>query len=206
MVVVIIIAIIAMLAVPSVEVAQWDRATYTDAGSIMQIFREARMRAVARGGAEVVSLSASTTDRGTFVLYEAVSANAKGLGLARTPVSSCKTPTSWLPLSNTNPNLLQVDSVNLNGGQDEAVANIQTAMAFYQDPTTNTATGFNTGYVCYTPLGQSYVSLGAGSSPLFDGKLPTITPIVLSVTRTGSGNTRDVLVPPNGMARLFSHI
>jgi hypothetical protein len=205
MVVVMIIAIIAMLAVPSVAVAQWDRATYTDAGSIMQIFREARMRAVARGGAEVVSLSASTADRGTFVLYEAVSANANGQGLARTPVSSCKAPTNWLPLSAANPNLVQVDSVNLNGGQDEANANIQTAMAYYQDPTTSTATSFNAGYICYTPLGQSYVNLGSGSSPLFDGKLPTITPIVLSLTRNGGGNTRAVLLPPNGMARLFSH-
>ncbi len=204
MVVVVIISIIAVLAIPSMQVSQYDRHAYQDAGAIMQLFREARTRAVARGGAELVTMTANgTADRGTFMLYEAVSANAGGLGLNRTPVSSCKSPTSWASL--LFPNVLLVDGVNLNGSQAETDADIETAMTFYSDPANGAATTFTSGYICYTPLGLSYANLPAGATPVFDGLLPTISPIVLSVTRQGGGNTRSVLLPPNGMARLFSH-
>ena len=206
MVVVVIIALVAVLAIPSMTVAGQDRHAYQDAGAIMQIFREARTRAVARGGAELVVMSANgQTDRGTFSLYEAVATNAGGIGTARTPISSCKSPTVWLPLSTQNQGLVLIDGVNLNGGQAEVQADIETQMSYYGDPTNSSATTFTVGYVCYTPLGHSYVNVAAGATPLFDGLLPTITPLVLRVTRQGAGNMRDVVVPPNGMARLFSH-
>jgi Tfp pilus assembly protein FimT len=206
MVVVVIIAIIAVLAIPTMSISLYDRHAYQDAGAIMQLFREARTRAVARGGAELIAMGASgQADRGTFTLYEAVAQNAGGQGLFRTPVSSCKSPTSWLPLSAQNQNLVIIDGVNLNGLQAEVTADIETQMSFFADPTNSAATIFTVGYLCYTPLGHSYVNLGAGATPLFDGQLPTISPLVMEVTRQGGGNKRDVLVPPNGMARLFSH-
>jgi prepilin-type N-terminal cleavage/methylation domain-containing protein len=206
LVVVIIIGLVAALAIPSMGVGRWDRHAYDDAGAIMQLFREARTRSIARGGAVLVSMTANGAgDRGTFQLWEAVSSNVGATGVAnRTPVASCKTPTSWTNLSVNNPNLLLVDQVNLNS-TIETDADIETAVVYYQDATTTKtfASGF-TGYVCYTPLGRSYIAVPG--PPVFDGLLPALGTLEFKVTRAGGGNTRSVLVPPNGLARVFSHI
>ena len=83
LIVVIIIGIIATLAVPSMRIGTFDRHAYQDAGAIMQLFREARLRAVARGGATLVTMTTNgTTDRGTFMLYEADAQNG-GTGARR---------------------------------------------------------------------------------------------------------------------------
>jgi type II secretion system protein H len=206
LVVVIIIGIVAALAIPSMAVGRFDRHAYDDAGAIMQLFRSARTHAIARGGAVVIAITANgTADRGTFMMWEAVSANANASSTVnRTPVASCKTPTSWNPLATSNQNVLLVDGVNLNS-TIEADADIETQAFSYPDPTNNTATAFTSGFVCYTPLGRSYLFLGVGP-PVFDGLLPATSPLELRVTRAGGGNTRSVLVPPNGMARIFSHV
>jgi prepilin-type N-terminal cleavage/methylation domain-containing protein len=210
MVVVIIVGIVAALAIPTFAVTGFDRHAYSDAGSIMMLFRSARTRAVARGGAVLVSMTANgTSDRGTFVMYEAVSPNLGG-GLARTPVASCKSPTTWLPLPtpqnpSSNPNVVLVDGVNLNLPGIETQADIETQLNIYPSPTNSTSVPFTQGYICYTPLGHTYVTYGAQSTPVFDGTLPTISPIEAVVTRAGGATQRSVLVPPNGMARIFSH-
>jgi type II secretory pathway pseudopilin PulG len=203
MVVVVIIGITAALAVPTMSVGRFDRYVYDDAGSIMQLLRSARIRAIARGGAVVVAMSTNgVTDRGTFTMYEAVSTNVLG-GVNRTPVASCKAPTVW-SFAAGNPNVLLIDGVNMNG-TIEGIANIQTAAFIYTSPTNSTATAFSSGFVCYTPLGRSYIQIGVGP-PVFNGTLPAVSPLELRVTRANGGNYRSVLVPPNGMARLFSHV
>ena len=210
MVVVIIVGIIAALAIPGMIVTQYDREAYSDAGSIMMLLREARTRSIARGAAELVSLSAtaSATDRGTFKLYEAITANAGATGSsgsARTPVASCKSPTNWTTLNDGN-NSLFIDGVNLNGVASslEATAGIQVSMLFYASAAAPSATAFASGFVCFTPLGRSYVAVPA-TTPSFDGTLPSTMPLELDVTWTNGATTRAVLLPPNGMARLFSH-
>jgi type IV fimbrial biogenesis protein FimT len=214
MVVVIIIGLLASLAIPSMSSSKYDRDTYSDAGSVMQLFREARTRAVARGAAEMISMTANgSADRGTFQLWESVAPDPQGLSTNnRLPVPNCGTPTIW-PVAGAagTPNLVLVDGVNLNTGSNtvEANADIETKMYFYQDPTTNAQTAFATGYVCFTPLGRSYVSALGTPSPSFDGVLPTVGVIQVDVARYSSGaalgSIRSVLLPPNGMARLFSH-
>lgn len=63
MVVVLIIGIVAALAIPSMTIVGSDRHAYDDAGSIMMLFRSARTRAVGRGSAVLVSMTANgTTD------------------------------------------------------------------------------------------------------------------------------------------------
>ena len=210
MVVVIIIGIIAALAIPGMILTQYDREAYTDAGSIMMLFREARTRSVARGAAELVTFSAtsggSTTDRGTFQLYEAITANANAAGW-NTPVASCKSPTSWTTL-NDGKNSLLIDGVNLNGpgSSIETVAGIQVTMYYYLSASVPTKTPLSAGYVCFTPLGRSYFPTPPQASPpKFDGALPSTTPLEFDVNWTNGGNTRAILLPPNGMARLFSH-
>jgi prepilin-type N-terminal cleavage/methylation domain-containing protein len=215
LVVVVIIGIVAALAIPTMSTARYDRQAYFDAGSMMSLFRSARTLAVARNTAVVISMSANgASDRGTFQMWEAVSIDPTGGGLGgglpRSPVSSCKTPTVWTPLSNTNLGVLLVDGVNLNyGGATgtlEADADIETALYGYQNITNNQAVNFTLGYVCYSPSGRTFVTTGASAVPIFDGLLPTIGTLELRVTRAGGGNIRSVLIPPNGMARLFSHV
>jgi prepilin-type N-terminal cleavage/methylation domain-containing protein len=211
MVVVVIVGIVAALAIPAMSVGGFDRHAYNDAGSIMMLFRSARARAVARGGAVLIAMSAPAGDRGTFTMFEAVAPNVGG-GAARTPLATCKTPTSWSPLPtvqnpNANPNLVLVDGVNLNLAGIETEANIQTALYQYASPTISGGVQFNVGFICYTPLGHTYVVTGNAPTTgnMFDGALPTVGPLEARVTRDNGGTIRSVLVPPNGMARLFSH-
>ncbi len=206
MVVIMIIGIVAVLAVPTMAAGSDDRHAYSDAGQIMQFFREARTRSVARGAAVLIAMTANgTSDRGTFTMFESVGVNPGGVGGAnRAPVASCKTPTVWGPLDATNANIVQVDSLNLNGGI-ELEADIETQLFDY-DPTLGPASP-KSAFVCFTPLGRVYYNQPV---PIFDGTLPTLGPLELRVTRNVGGNpigtVRSVLLPPNGMARVFSHV
>ncbi len=214
MVVVIIIGILAALAIPTMSSAKYDRDVYNDAGGIMQLLREARTRAVARGAAEMITMTSNgLTDRGTFQLWESVAADPTGNSAVNgLPVPNCGTPSIW-PVAGAagGPTVVLIDGVNLNTGTAsvEANADIETKLYFYQDPTTTAQTGFTLGYVCFTPLGRAYVSVTGTPSPSFDGVLPTVGVIQVDVSRHTSGvivgTTRSVLLPPNGMARLFSH-
>jgi prepilin-type N-terminal cleavage/methylation domain-containing protein len=205
LVVVVIIGIVAALAIPSMSITRFDRLAYDDAGAVTQLFRSARTRAVARGGAMLVTMSASGTgDRGTFLLYEAVAPNAGGAGSARTPVVSCKTPMDWTQTASIN----LVDGVNLNGNP-EANADIQSQLYVYNSPTDNQATSLTAASICYTPLGHSYLYPDAPKATMFDGVLSSVSPLEIRVQRStqagGGGVIRSVVVPPTGMARLFSH-
>ena len=210
MVVVMIIGIVAALAIPTMSTARFDQEAYADAGTIMQLFREARARAVSRGGAELIAMTANgPTDRGTFTLWEAVAPDPTGNGTARLPLANCGSPTSWLNLAAGNQAVVQIDSVNLNPPAGlstvEVEADIETAMFNYNNPAAPTAVAFNTGYVCYSPLGRSYMNVGGAAAPVFDGLLPTVGVLEMRVTRGTGGTIRSVLLPPNGMSRLYSH-
>ncbi len=87
-------------------------------------------------------------------------------------------------------------------------------MSIFLNPTTSTQTSLNGAFICYSPLGRSYVVPGTvltstATSSGFDGVLPSVGVIELDVSRhvggVPVGNIRSVLLPPNGMARLFSH-
>ncbi|MDP9149331.1 MAG: hypothetical protein M3O36_05230 [Myxococcota bacterium] len=210
MVVVFIVGIMAALAIPTMSLARYDRHAYDDAGAITQLFRAARTRAIARGGAVLIAMSAGTGDRGTFTMYEAVSTNAgtAGAGLARSPVASCKTPTNWTQTATSPPNVLYVDSVSLNN-PPEVDADIRASLFIYPNATSNAATALANGAsICWTPLGHSFVSTAAPAAAMFDGQLTTISPLEIRVARTQvtGSSVRSVVVPPNGMARLFSHV
>jgi len=232
LVVVIIIGILAALAIPTMSTARYDREAYTDAGSIMMLLRQARMRAIARGGAELVAMTANGTgDRGTFGLWEAVTLNPNAAGsAARLPVPNCSSPTVWgtpvasygatAPITvvssgmqgNNQQSVVFIDGVNLNtSGQSlESTADIETQLFYYQNSASPAPVAFNQGFVCFTPLGRSYANVVGSTAPTFDGYLPSLTVIEARVLRgvnnnVTSGQIRSVLLPPNGMARLFSH-
>jgi prepilin-type N-terminal cleavage/methylation domain-containing protein len=219
MVVIVIVGILAAMAIPTMLQARLDRNAYDDAGAIMQLFRNARTRAVARGGAVLIAMSSSTGDRGTFLSYEAVSANA-GLNWAgkqanQTPIGTCKAPTAWIPLTASNTAIQLIDGVNLNGNI-ESDANIWASLWNYSGGTPTSP--FSAAWLCFTPLGHVYFTTTTnGSINPFDGVLPMIAPLEFRVQRfqaggspfsgpAGFGTTRSVLLPPNGMTRIFSHI
>jgi prepilin-type N-terminal cleavage/methylation domain-containing protein len=208
MVVIIIIGVVAALAVPTMAAARIDRNAYDDAGSIMQLLRSARTRAVARGGAVLVSMTLNgPSDRGTFWMYDSVQVNPGGVGGAnRAPVASCKTPTVWSPVDPTaNTGIALVDGLNLNGTIEQE-ADIETELRVY-NPGGAINDKVNTAYLCFTPLGHTYFTTGL---PVFDGALPMLSPLEFRVTRMVGGapvgTIRSVVLPPNGMARVFSHV
>jgi prepilin-type N-terminal cleavage/methylation domain-containing protein len=211
MVTVIIIGILAVLAVPSMSLTSFDRDTYNDAGAIMQVFRRARTRAIARGSAVVVQMvTTSPNTRGGFYTYEAVAANPGTTAGAQQPIATCKYPTPW-PTAIMTP----IDSFVLGTAANttDVLAGIMAQPYVYTASTTGGQT-FTEGYVCYTPLGRSYInvsptvpgapSLAAVGTPVFTG-LSSVTALEIRVTRTDGATIRSVLVPNNGMARVFSH-
>jgi len=209
--VIVIIGILSALAIPTMSSAKYDRDTYNDAGAVMQLFREARTRAVARGAAEMIQMTSNgATDRGSFYLWESVGIDPTGTGVNRLPVPYCGLPTQWNPINATNTNIVLIDGVNLNDGATsaEATQDIETGISIFLNPSSAAQTPLNGAFICYSPLGRSYVVTGTVLTT-FDGVLPSVGVIELDVSRhTGGlpiGTIRSVLLPPNGMARMFSH-
>jgi prepilin-type N-terminal cleavage/methylation domain-containing protein len=211
MVTVIIIGILAVMAIPSMALTSFDRDTYNDAGAIMQVFRRARTRAIARGSAVVVQMvTTGNFTRGGFFTYEAVGLNPGTTTVTQTPVASCKYPTVW-PTASMTP----IDSffIETNANSTGTLAGVM-AQPFAYTAASNTGTAFTEGYVCYTPLGRSYIninptvsgapSLSTTGTPVFTG-LSSVSALEVRVTRTDGATIRSVLIPNNGMARVFSH-
>lgn len=209
--VIVIIGILAVAAAPSMRLSTYERHAYNDAGAIMQLFRNAHGRAVSYSVPVLVSMSANLTspDRGTFATFVA------NKPIVNSAVVTCKSPFAWGPPVATspaaNPNLSQVDGVNLNGvaGSAEVDANIQTTLSYYDTAATSGPhTGFvGQSYMCFTPLGRSYVTIAPASAPWFDTMVPNVFPLEAKVQRLGSGGiNRSVLILPNGTARVFSHL
>ncbi|HSY24722.1 MAG TPA: prepilin-type N-terminal cleavage/methylation domain-containing protein [Polyangiaceae bacterium] len=224
MVVVVIVGVMAALAIPSMRLATFDRHAYEDAGAVMQLFRDARTRSVARGSAVLVAMSSQgATDRGTFTMYEAV-VGPGGLSSAQlsadsaeaqTPTGGCKIPMVW-PVALPQPgdltqNARFIESVNLNGTA-ESDADIETTLQAFlpvsgsSGPTSGSLTSVGSAYVCFTPLGHSYIS---GTTSFASANI-NINPITVLVQRLGAGGSatggRSVIILPNGSTRIYSHV
>jgi hypothetical protein len=139
-------------------------------------------------------------------VYEAVGNNpGAGAGLARAPVAACKMPMNWVPLNPLqNTRIVLVDGLNLNGGIENQY-NITTQLFSYT--TSGKSAAITQAFMCFTPLGRTYFTTAA--TPLFDGMQPMLSPLEFLVQRMSGtspvGTKRSVVLPPNGMARVFSH-
>jgi prepilin-type N-terminal cleavage/methylation domain-containing protein len=220
MVVVVIVGLIAALAIPSMRLATYDRHAYEDAGAVMQLFRDARTRSVARGSAVLVTMTSSgPSDRGTFTMYEAVvgpNGLAAGSAEAETPSGGCRSPMVWPPTLPQPGDLTQnarfIEAVNLNGNA-EVDADIETTLQALlpavggTGPTSGALVGPLPAIdVCFTPLGHSYIS----ATTMFTASNININPITVLVQRLGAGGTsvggRSVIILPNGTTRIYSHV
>jgi type II secretory pathway pseudopilin PulG len=207
MVVVIIVAVLSALAIPAMVQAVADRRAYNDAAWVMQLFRQARFRAIGRGTAVAVMLtSAPGTDRGTLQMYEAVTNDPGAAASAseRYPLSSCINADWTAPPAVGNK--LLVDGIDLNGAIDSQASYLvdiqSTIHAHYIDAAgTDTNAVVGIAWLCFTPTGRVYFSTGA-ANPNFNNGV-TFVDLRVQINRP-VGVKRFVLVSPTGLARLLS--
>lgn len=187
MTVVVIIAILATIAVPLFVARIRQRAVHQAAGSMAEVYRGARARALGRGAAVVVS----ARQDGAFTVLEGV----KGTAVATAQgVADCGAlPTRGCTNNNWG---------NLGSGTTIGTArNIGGIAASTADYTTAYAVGGTTASsvdICFSPSGRAFIST---DSPL---AAPTWTPLtgVVVLTLTSGPRNYQVVVLPNGTARL----
>jgi len=189
MVVVIIIAALAVVAIPQITRRMKDRRTQQAAHEISILYRNARMRAVGRGTAVLVRYAAA--NQGSVQVRERVMGVGSGT-CPSLPVASCTQAALWdatdsLEVGTFDPqNLGLYDGVTITA--DATAAGGSAPAAFME--------------ICFTPLGRAFVRYTPTGTWTGLGGVP-----VLSVTRRAPNNQaigliRTVMFLPNGMARL----
>jgi prepilin-type N-terminal cleavage/methylation domain-containing protein len=216
MIVVVLVGVLTVMAIPSMGEARYNARSMDDASEIAELFRQARSRAIGRGAAQLVSMSATANgaastqtfpggDLGTYALYEAqTTAQSDGGSLpilpAGSPLSSCGSPTtSWGGILAAG---ITIDNVNLN----RAAENQAMIWSAINDGTSSPPT-VPPGYLCYTPLGRTYYnSTSANFTPgvnLLIGELQ-ISVYRSNVGGAATGLTRTVVIPNSGATRIVS--
>jgi prepilin-type N-terminal cleavage/methylation domain-containing protein len=202
MIVVVLIGLLAVLAVPSMNTAAIDRHVYEDASRVSDLVRQARSRATGRGAAVMVSFDMSAAKGGVYTARESVQPNPiAGSTVNRTPRGTCMTPTNWL----STDSYYQFDKVDLTGPYE--TQNVIVSKLYTDNGAS--ATQLTTAYVCFTPLGRSYLQTGGAiAAGMFDGQAPMGQGIGVEVARRSATSTlglvRRVLLPPSGVTRVLS--
>lgn len=194
MVVVVIITVMATLAIPLVTEQLRDRRTQEAAERVAGIYRDARMRAMGRGSAVLVRFSPGT--RGRFDVYEAQRGTtdsptgSSDPACAALPVSSCLN-TDWNAAAGTSYRSLSFLDLATRNEYDR----VKIGMKDQGGGAVSTLD------VCFTPMGRTYYRTNTATT------LTQLTNVhSAEVYRTDGtdriGRTRNVLVLPNGVARL----
>jgi type IV fimbrial biogenesis protein FimT len=179
MVVVVIIGILAAIALPQVNERMRERRASQAAQTVALLYRNARLRALGRGFAVLVTYSAGNG----FAVHE-----------TNTPGGAICTPRLPLTCLNTRwdlpSNWTLVDSFNPEG-------------TFGAETLTTTVTDSTTGQVastldmCFSPRGRTY-----SRTVTANALAPATDMINIAFTRGGNSLTRNVSLLPSGMARL----
>lgn len=182
-VVVIIIAVLAVIAIPAISKRLKDRRTSELAQRVSQTYRDARMRAMGRGGAVMVRYTTGG-GAGQFTTLEGVVGTSGAC--AELPSNGCNR--NWDAADSRQMNLLNVDA----SGEYE---NMKVTM---NDPNNAGVTSMD---VCYTPLGRTFVRYTAG------GNFVQLTGVPWANVARYDGSTavglqRQVVILPNGTSRL----
>jgi len=194
MVVVVIIAVLAVIAVPLFAQRFRQARVLQGAQTIAELYRGARARALGRGAAIVVTLTPSATaGQGTVDVLEGVqgtaaSINAEEAECDNRPTRGCLA-NNWTPL------------VGANVGTSRVVTNavvpydVVTTASWGPGTPVNAGTGLS---VCFSPGGRAFVNPSGVWAPA--SWQPFNAPLVIDVA--GQGRTHRVVVLPNGTARL----
>lgn len=180
MVVVVIITILAAAAVPVFVNRMRERRVQQAAGDIAALYRTARSRALGRGAAVLVRYSDDTG----FQVLESIE-GASGLAArGRTAEAECSDlpARSCLRSDWTGDNVRSVGTLSGSG---------------YTTTATFDANARDTLDVCFTPSGRSFVRVQP-TAPL----VALTQPIAFRLRSDTTSRDRDVLVLPNGTARL----
>jgi Tfp pilus assembly protein FimT len=192
MVVIVIIAVMAVIAVPQFSLRLKARRVLQDAGRIADLYRASRTRALARGAATVVTLNLGTA---TFQVLEGVqgtnAATAAGRATcANLPTQGCMT-NNWGNVGTTS----TVGTARVIEGISSQ--NITTSMVL---PGGYTTTG-GTVAICFSPGGRTYFN--PLSTWTADGWHPLNGVAMITVADTSTTPRKyNVLIMPNGTARL----
>jgi Tfp pilus assembly protein FimT len=185
MVVVVIIAILATIAVPSVALRMRERRSQQTALEIAGLYREARMRALGRGASIMVSYKDAKWQVREGVEGAAASTLRTGDDkCANLPTRGC-TSNDWGAATSR-----QVGALDPAGVAEDIGASVE-----FQGAATDEID------VCFSPLGRTFVRIGEGAwSPL-------TSVLTVDVQREDEdsekvGLKRKVVVLPNGTARL----
>jgi type II secretory pathway pseudopilin PulG len=198
MVVVVIIAILAVIAVPSFAERLRGRRLLQVAGRMADVYRGARTRALGRGAAVVVSLDLAT---GNFQALEGVegtdAANKSGAGKAtcgNLPTRGCLT-NNWANVSTGS----TIGTARVVDGMPNA--NISATVKL-PDPLPVQSTG--TVAVCFSPAGRTFVNTTGATGPDAWQTLNGVAVIDVKSTDSNNPTVRDyqIIVMPNGTTRL----
>jgi prepilin-type N-terminal cleavage/methylation domain-containing protein len=159
MVVVMLVAILAMIATPSMTEARNDRIAFDYASRYQQLLVKARARAAGTGSAHLVLFAPGTGGRGYARVYAALDG---GTSPGPAPVSSCKETGQWAqalvdPPSVTAASARLIDFVDLNrpGINDDMDLRATPRLGAANPPDPVTALA-----VCITPAGVTYIGGG----------------------------------------------
>jgi Tfp pilus assembly protein FimT len=181
MVVVVIITILAAAAVPVFVNRMRERRVQQAAGEVAALYRTARSRALGRGAAVLVRYN----DETGFQVFESIE-GASGLAAReRTAEAQC----SDLPARSCLRSDWEGDNVR-------SVGSLQGGTG-YTTSATFDANEQQTLEVCFTPSGRSFVRSDS-TKPL----VALTTPISFRLRSETTSRDRDVVVLPNGTARL----
>jgi hypothetical protein len=229
MVVVVIISIVCVLAIPTMSHEGYERRAYTDAASIAELVREARTRAVARGAAELIIMSASpSANTASFMLYEAVvtAGSAGDAGANSTPVSTCNSPTIWPGGGVATANLIDGFQIAPTVGSSQTLEGLGNINMRINKPDTGAPITGPNFYLCFTPAGRTWysegsapttfsTSLGSVCSTTASAAGTCVGAVTVDVTigsfpsgTTGASSStnlvRTVWIPPSGATRITS--
>lgn len=198
-VVVIIIGVLSMVAIPAISARMRDNRTREAAQQVSQVFRNARMQAMGRGSAVLVRFDNTVAAGGRFEVREARRQLTTG-GCTALPSSSCSGVTWLAAVGGAGADNLMTSFFEpaSNGAYKNVTVDmykpVQDAIAANQ-----TTTQMD---VCFTPMGRAYVRFDQTTA-----FIPLTGVITADVwrgldTSTRVGLTRQVLMLPNGAARV----
>jgi prepilin-type N-terminal cleavage/methylation domain-containing protein len=221
MVVVVLIALMAMLAAPSLTVARNDKLAFSYARQTSELAHNARARAAGRGSAHLFVYTNEWGTRGGVYVFEALDGTASPSG--PNPTSGCKTPGQWAYVPSFTPGgtdgankAIIVDAVNPNdtaGGAIEATENILLTARELKSDGTVSATP-NAFVICTTPNGTTWYGSDTGVKAAIDNmqkaQQPFLGVVEVDVSRNDAagantiGLIRRVIIPAGGSPRIKS--
>lgn len=185
MVVVIIIGILAAIAMPQIAARMRERRANQAAQQIALVYRNARLRAMGRGFAVLVSYNSSGT--GEFRVLETLPAGGLEDCIPRLP-PSCTT-TNWAAPAATR--LVERFNPTAASGPNGIYSGVVVSVT---EPSGSAASTLD---LCFSPRGRAFSRVLVGS-PL----QPMTGVIDITVGRAAPAFQRHINVLPNGMARV----